>query len=144
MTKIKLATLTLAVAFAQAHSNPSSSSDSSASVTCRNGDGSAVDWWVLYKQPNGVEYAYIDSTATESSTFEVIPGSDLGGQDTPPGQTLAPIFALKLDANANVSQSSDGSVSYVAYNDENPNGVTDSVKAHAKGVLGIDTTGGYQ
>ncbi|MED6295465.1 hypothetical protein CHARACLAT_032158 [Characodon lateralis] len=37
-----------------------------ASVTCKNGDGAQVDWYILYKAPrmsstSGSEYIYIDS-----------------------------------------------------------------------------------
>jgi hypothetical protein len=105
-------------------------------VTCRGEDGAAVPWWVLYKQPDGVTYAYMDSRTSSASSFAVGLQSDLGATTSAPGRTLAPIFAALRQSGA------DGSgVAYVAYNDENPNGQTDSVKAHAKGVVGVDAAG---
>jgi hypothetical protein len=108
-------------------------------VTCRGEDGAAVPWWVLYKQPDGLTYAYMDSGTLSASSFAVDLQSDLGTTTSAPGRTLAPIFAaMRREGAANSSTSG---VAHVAYNDENPNGQTDSVKAHAKGVVGIDASG---
>ena len=105
-------------------------------LSCQGNSGSAVSWWTLYKQPTGVSYAYVDSrlasngTETGATTFDVITDSDVGSTKSAPGYTLSPLF-----------ETSSSSLAYVAYNDENPNGKTDSVKAHAKGVLAVDPKG---
>jgi len=103
---------------------------SAAALSCVSENGDSVDWWVLYKQPGGVNYAYIDSTAASADVFTVASSSDLGAADSAPGRTLGPLYAQ-----------GDETIAHVAYNDENPNGQTDSAKAHAKGVLAVNTGG---
>jgi hypothetical protein len=126
---ISLALLASGSAAAVEAAAPPLSSNASSTATCRTASGAAVSWWVLYKQPDGVEFAYMDSTTTSATTFRVAAGSDLGLVASAPGQTLAPIYARS------------SGVAHVAYNDEHPDGQTDSNKAHAKGVLAVNTNG---
>ncbi len=37
-----------------------------AGLTCRDGDGNTVDWWLILKAPNGTRYAYIDAVSAAS------------------------------------------------------------------------------
>lgn len=98
-------------------------------LSCQSDDGKPVAWWVLYKQPKGVSYAYIDATTTTEAGFRVKSSSDLNSQESAPGYTLRPLFEDKEK------------YSYLAYNDEAPDGRTDSYKAHAKGVFAINENG---
>ena len=38
-----------------------------ASLACRDGDGRAVDWWLILKGPNGTRYGYIDASTASMS-----------------------------------------------------------------------------
>ena len=47
-----------------------------ASLRCRDGDGNAVDWWLILKAPNGTRYGYIDAVTAPSYLAAVDPCSD--------------------------------------------------------------------
>ncbi len=37
-----------------------------AGLSCRDGDGNTVDWWLILKAPNGTRYGYIDALSAAS------------------------------------------------------------------------------
>lgn len=92
------------------------------SSSCRNSRGDVVDWWVVYKLPNGLQYGYTDSTLPGDA---MVPHSGtLNSTDTSAfTETLKQVY----DASS--------STAFVAYNDETPAGKTSASHAHAKGIL---------
>ena len=38
-----------------------------ASLSCRDGNGNAVDWWLILKTPNGTRYGYFDAISAASN-----------------------------------------------------------------------------
>ena len=39
-----------------------------AGLSCRDGDGNTVDWWLIVKAPDGTRYGYIDAVAAASTS----------------------------------------------------------------------------
>ena len=44
---------------------------------CRDQSGSLVDWWFIYKLPNGVDYAYLDANSAAESKLAPMAGASL-------------------------------------------------------------------
>ena len=113
---------------------------STRAIGCVGQDGSARDWWFIYKMPeNGckgtdcsLRFAYIDAL-TAGSALQLVEGSTLGDSGGALGSTLAQIYGNK------------SGLGYAAYNDEAPPpGPASSTVFHAKGVLATDAeTGGF-
>lgn len=59
------------------------------SITCRDADGAAVDWWVLIKHPGGYEYSFLSSADVE---WRRGGGAGLEGDIGPLHATLAPLL----------------------------------------------------
>ena len=102
------------------------------SIQCMTGDSTPrkSDWWFVYKQNNGFDYAYYDELS--SGKLVVEPDSTLENtKDNSVGGTLHQLYGKPKD------------VGYLMYNDEDPiTGHVATGGAHAKGVLAIDSTGG--
>ena len=110
---------------------------------CRDQDGAAVDWYVLYKLPilhdtgagqfvdDGVGFMHV-SSASAGDQWTL---SDVSIDDplSAPGRTLTPVY----------DDPERDSLIYVFYNDEKPDGSTSSVKGHAKGVVAFDGDRGF-
>ena len=101
-------------------------------IGCLDENGHAVDWWIVYKLPNvhgnsasqeGFGYAYTDPSTSLHIT----------------GRSLKNTGALWYTLNQVYS----GQEGYVMWNDETPDGKTSSTHAHAKGVMGYTSTGGF-
>jgi hypothetical protein len=86
-----------------------------------------VDWWVILKEPDGLNYVYLDA---ESKTFKQ-------GKATLKGGALGSTFAQFYDSGAK------STFAYAMWNDEFPDGSKhDAPSAHAKGALGFSASGG--
>lgn len=94
---------------------------------CLNHEGNAVDWMVLLNAPGTVSegYLYFDSLSTQSRFKKFSQRPDATGH--PINRTLSQINEMT-------------NLDWVAWNDQNPNGSTTSVKAHSKNVLVFDKT----
>jgi hypothetical protein len=92
------------------------------SQKCLNRDGKPVDWYLQLHLPASVDsgYLYFDSLSTQPQFEKVSSSPDSQGQ--PLFNTLSQISSLP-------------NTDYIAWNDQNPNGSTSSVKAHSKSVL---------
>ena len=51
-----------------------------ASLTCRDGDGRAVDWWLILKAPNGTRFGYVDAV---TAAREAHTGNAYRDEDAP-------------------------------------------------------------
>eukprot|EP01116_Phalansterium_solitarium_P025733 TRINITY_DN9987_c0_g1_i1.p2 TRINITY_DN9987_c0_g1~~TRINITY_DN9987_c0_g1_i1.p2 ORF type:complete len:346 (-),score=115.63 TRINITY_DN9987_c0_g1_i1:235-1272(-) len=100
-----------------------------AGLSCLDASGSAVDWYVAIKLPDGSEYALFGDDG-----FKV--QGALNKSANPIENTLRQVYSQ--DATAVSS-----SIAYVLYNDEMPNGTTVTDRAHMKGALGFDSTSGF-
>lgn len=92
---------------------------------CLNHNGDAVDWLVLLHTPKTVSsgYLYFDSL-TQTSQFKKF-SERPDSLDHPINRTLG-----QLNGQPHIK--------YIAWNDQNPNGSTTSVRAHSKNVLMFD------
>jgi deoxyribonuclease-2 len=113
----------------------------SASPSCLDQDGKKVDWWMMYKMPllpgndnpeyvNGYGYAYMDKN---SKKWTVATDTYIDDNNIALSYTLAQIY----DA------STDGSMGWVLYNDEKPDGSTSTYRGHTKGAAAFDANGGF-
>jgi len=111
-------------------------------------NGETVDWWFIYKMPNGFKYAYMDAASKE---YTIAPFKDrtLDRLDGALGNTLHQIYTDKKG------------LGYALYNDDRPTpssklkefvsyikslvgaGTTSATYAHAKGVLATDAERGF-
>ena len=109
---------------------------------CRDQQGAAVDWYVLYKLPiihdtgapfvdDGAGFMHFSSVST-GERWEV---SEVSIDDplSAPGRTLSPVY----------DDPERESLIYVFYNDEHPDGSTSGVKGHTKGVVAFDGDQGF-
>ncbi len=97
-------------------------------------DGAPVDWWFIYKLPEGVgeppgqgyDYLYYDAGVGELARSAKRLNS--AAQDSALEATLCSIFDPR-----------EGSASWILYDDEHPSKARDSgAKGHCKGVLAFD------
>lgn len=108
----------------------------SAKLSCKDANKKDVDWFVLYKipktkydqrsfkQPNGAEMAYFDSTSTNSKNPKWTLYDDIYSKKLNPiKETLAPIYKKNPK------------VAFVAYNDQPPRNFNGTRGGHTKGVL---------
>ncbi|XP_076134162.1 deoxyribonuclease-2-alpha-like [Alosa pseudoharengus] len=103
------------------------------SISCRNEQGQAVDWYILYKQPNidgknGLRYLYMDET-----TNGWVPGQyTIDDKQSAVAQTLKPLFD-------NIDTETD-TFGYILYNDQPPvpYRTASSSYGHSKGVVLLD------
>jgi len=99
----------------------------SPSVGCHNENGSPVDWFIVYKLPNGNRYAYLDSNARNAFAMS---RDQLNSNTGAVARTLQQVYS-----------SSNG---HLMYNDEDPSGTgAASNVGHSKGVLGFSSDGGF-
>lgn len=75
-----------------------------ASLSCMDGDGNAVDWWLILKAPSGTRYGYIDAvTAKEAPAAD--PCTDQGktasGWYAAEGEVTAPDSGWRASPNLN-------------------------------------------
>uniref|UniRef100_A0A8V0ZXV8 deoxyribonuclease II n=1 Tax=Gallus gallus TaxID=9031 RepID=A0A8V0ZXV8_CHICK len=112
-----------------------------AEISCRNEDGEAVDWFVLYKLPKhtkgggtglGLEYLYMDSLAQQWQLGRYLVNMTQGAL----GQTLGQLYkAYESKRNNTV---------YAIYNDEVPHsGSINGKRGHTKGFLLLDKSQGF-
>jgi len=112
--------------------------NSNADVGCIDEDGNAVDWWMVYKMPQGYQYAYRDSTSRSESILSVTADKTLDCTTCGAlGKTLHQIYANK------------GSLAYMLYNDEYPDSYPTPSNGtlmhggHSKGVLASNQNTGF-
>jgi len=110
-----------------------------ASPTCLDESGKPVDWWFIYKQPNGFNFAYLDSN-TKSTAPLTIHANLLNRTETGAlGSTLHQVYENKQG------------LAYILYNDEAPYPVKNEDEvikvtnggAHAKGIWAADAKTGF-
>ncbi|XP_045148100.1 deoxyribonuclease-2-beta [Echinops telfairi] len=106
-------------------------------ISCRNEEGDAVDWFVFYKLPKrrdrengetGLEYLYLDSTTRSWRRSEQL----MNVTRSVLGKTLQQLYKAYASKSNNTA--------YLIYNDGVPNGVSMSVNysrkhGHTKGLL---------
>ncbi|NWS75181.1 DNS2B protein, partial [Crotophaga sulcirostris] len=118
-------------------------------ISCRNEDGEAVDWFVLYKLPKhtkgeipmlGLEYVYMDTLAPEWQLSKYLVNMTQGAL----GQTLKQLYeTYESEAKLCVSLQKDN-IAYAIYNDEVPKSDPDGWKrGHTKGFLLLDKSQGF-
>lgn len=105
---------------------------SSAALQCLNQAGQPVNWWLSIKYPNSMtnaspRFAYIDSNSASGAW--TITSTLLDADNTCLTRTINAINGL-AKANKNV----------VIFNDQKPTGQMDSNGAHAKGIIGWDSS----
>lgn len=109
----------------------------SAELGCRDENGNLVDWYYLYKLPEkvagtsetaGLHYTFV--TADQASAGWQLSGRNVNESDSIPGRTLEPVLGAK-------------ELLTVLYNDEPPEGKTDELRGHTKGVVATDGTSGF-
>jgi deoxyribonuclease-2 len=101
-------------------------SGASADPTCIDRDGNKIDWWFIYKQPNGFEYSYKQSGDTTTSPLVVASGAHLDNNlRNALGATLHQVYLDKVN------------LAYVLYNDEDPitGRTTGGGTGHTKGAI---------
>ena len=113
---------------------------SNAGMQCTLEFGKPVDWWFLYKLPDGYRYAYKDSTMPDAQPLQIAPAPYFINRTTdgPLGSTLHQVYEDKTGENT----------AYAIYNDERPPTYStpdwpSSDSAHAKGVMASDGTTGF-
>jgi deoxyribonuclease-2 len=107
-------------------------SSNSVTPTCIDRDNKVVDWWFIYKQPNGFEYSYKQAGDTSTSPLVVASGAHLDNNlRNALGATLHQVYLNKT------------TYAYVLYNDEDPvtGKTTGSGTGHTKGGIVAGTTG---
>ena len=111
---------------------------SNSAVGCIDEDGNAVDWWMVYKMPQGFQYAYRDSSSRSESILSVTADKTLDCTTCGAlGKTLHQIYANKND------------LAYVLYNDEYPDSYPTPSNGtlmhggHSKGVLASNDQTGF-
>jgi deoxyribonuclease-2 len=108
------------------------------SLQCLDSSNNAVDWWVLYKLPElgtssnptvqqGYGFFYTDPNTSWS-----IGTTTLDQAQDALAMTLSPLYT-----------GATGSVGWMMWNDEHPDGSTCSSCGHSKGVMGWDANGGW-
>ncbi|XP_047227816.1 deoxyribonuclease-2-beta-like isoform X1 [Girardinichthys multiradiatus] len=104
-----------------------------ASVTCKNGDGAQVDWYILYKAPrmsyattSGSEYIYIDSNGKKQF-------NNINSPEGVLARTLQPLFRP--------IRNMEETFGFIIYSDQPPGCSADPKKfGHSKGVVMVDRT----
>jgi deoxyribonuclease-2 len=102
--------------------------------------GNDVDWWFMYKAPDGYQFSYGDPTTGDAATpLEMYPRL-MDDKDNPVAitrtlQALAENNNTRFQAYAPGSASSDGAPSYFLYNDQPDTGTASESYGHQKGVL---------
>ena len=121
---------------------PQETADDWTELGCRDGEGKLVDWYVLYKLPElndtgvplvdqGLGYLYYSSATTGNKFF--LSDVSINDPSSFPGQTLKPIY----------DDPTRDSFTYAFYNDVHPDGTTDSLRGHTKGVVAFDDQTGF-
>jgi len=99
-------------------------SSSFASLSCLDGNGSPIDWFVALKQPNGYDYQLFNGSSFQAAgSLETASG--------PVGLTLKTLYGCGT------------SCAYAMYNDESPDGKVSDSRAHMKGVIAFDGKSGF-
>nr|XP_046230877.1 deoxyribonuclease-2-alpha-like isoform X2 [Scatophagus argus] len=113
---------------------------SEGTVTCRDNNNGAVDWYIIYKAPalqqlTGLEYLYIDSTDNNVKIMQ--PSTpNYKGINHPEGvlgHTLKPLFTSIRSMSPNFG--------FISYSDQPPGCSASDKFGHSKGVLMADKTG---
>lgn len=96
-----------------------------ASLGCISESGSQVPWFIAVKKPNSYSYVYMDANSNSalnnaSHDLKTINGSIM--------KTLNQLWT-------------DKSTGALMFNDETPDGKSNTSKAHMKGIIGVDSKG---
>eukprot|EP00696_Hemimastix_kukwesjijk_P008087 gnl/Hemi2/20234_TR6706_c1_g1_i1.p1 gnl/Hemi2/20234_TR6706_c1_g1~~gnl/Hemi2/20234_TR6706_c1_g1_i1.p1 ORF type:complete len:404 (-),score=142.26 gnl/Hemi2/20234_TR6706_c1_g1_i1:1000-2211(-) len=97
-----------------------------ADTGCVGPDGSARDWWFVYKMPNGASYAYADANTALSQAGSLDDGSN------PLAETMKQVYPTAKSH-----------LSFLMFNDEPPNQAARGSDGHTKGVIGWDNESGF-
>lgn len=93
-------------------------SQSDGTVPCKNEKGATVDWYILYKLPNGLRAFYMDPLVPAGRMIQ-----DISHQSGALAQTLQPYFHQN------------GNTGFIVYNDQPPTCSAMDVFGHSKGLL---------
>ncbi|KAL3977019.1 G protein-coupled receptor [Sarotherodon galilaeus] len=93
-------------------------------ISCKNENGDNVDWFILYKKPDGFNYFYIDST--DQNLKENNKDKPVNHQAGVLAHTLGPYFESSPDFG------------FIAYNDQTPSCNALTEYGHSKGVVMMD------
>ncbi|XP_004454456.2 deoxyribonuclease-2-beta isoform X1 [Dasypus novemcinctus] len=112
-----------------------------ATISCRNEEGEAVDWFIFYKLPKrqekesgktGLEYLYLDSTTRSWRKSKQL----MDNTKSVLGRTLQQLYEAYDSKNNNTA--------YLMYNDGVPRSVNYSTKyGHTKGLLLFNRVQGF-
>ena len=107
-------------------------SASSGGMQCRDENGFPVDWFVVFKYPDGSSYAYADPHHAHSPGLATSPFTLDSSNDGAVAHTLQQVY-----------EGNPYEVGHVMYNDEWPDAHKHGTGGHTKGVLGFDDSGGF-
>ncbi|CAJ1064817.1 plancitoxin-1-like [Xyrichtys novacula] len=115
-------------------------SRSEGAVSCKDDNGAAVNWYILYKTPNlqdqhlsGLEYVYMDDRGQREMGSST---TNFKGINHPEGvlaNTLRPLFTPIRQMPSNFG--------FISYSDQPPGSSASPEFGHSKGVLMVDSTG---
>jgi deoxyribonuclease-2 len=123
----------LAASLAHVAAQSPGPASSAPSPTCVDSNGKKVDWWFIYKMPNGFEYAYKEAGDNSTTSLNVT-GAKLDNiVNNALAATLHQIYIAKKSER----------LGYALYNDEDPinNATTSGSTGHTKGVLAAGASG---
>ena len=118
-------------------------------LKCLDNSGKPVDWWFMYKTPDGYKFAYNDPSSGDATTPLAMFDRDMDDEADPVAitRTLQAIAESGefggggSGGNSNSSDAPPGGVSgasYYLYNDQPDNAVASSSYGHTKGVIAAD------
>lgn len=104
-------------------------------LRCLDNDGGEVDWWFMYKLPNGYRFAYNDQYSGDAASPLLMYGRSMDNETHPVAITRT------LQALAEKPLRSTTPNSYYLYNDEPYGGVASPTYGHTKGVVAASADG---
>ena len=114
-------------------------------LRCLDNNGKQVDWWFMYKMPNGYQFAYEDPDSGDASTPLTLYTRDMDNESDPVAitrtlQALAENNATRWEAHArgeaaDAAAADSATPSYFLYNDQPDVGDASSTYGHTKGVV---------
>ena len=131
-------------------------------MTCLNGNGDPVDWWVVLKLPGGTRYSYGDSVSTAALGTLVAAPATLDSPTGPVGRTLGVLMSARGDDSTTRVNWNDIGGRRMLFAEEEEVGVLldrlleedeeadeglsrrlGTTDGHTNGVIGANATGGF-
>ena len=120
----------------------------SSGLKCLDNAGNPVDFWFMYKLPNGYDFAYVDPSTGDAQQPLQLFERPMNDESNPVAlvRTLLALAekggTLQASPGSNRTQATDPQNSYLLYNDEPDTGTASSSYGHTKGVLSAAGTEG--